>query len=301
LAGRSHAGPHVGPYAGVRPVVGLAISLALHALVFIGAFTHLGAARDKPDPAVHEPSVTVLYLRPPEPERSAPKPEPRPPIADAPALPPPAIPAPDIPSAVEPVTPREPALMAAPPAPTAAEWAFASTYKLKNSKGYRYTWGQQVRSMMGTAVEGPDQGVVRFRVEIAPDGSLTRLETLWSTSPVAERLARQAIGNMPQWPSTPTGKPLIFEKTISFSPFASDGPPLYKDDCLPDPPVFSNPFAWDGQSARESAPSKPVEKPDPQALEDCLKQLPQDSIEAESARDQRVLDQWGWGASKPSR
>jgi hypothetical protein len=147
---------------------------------------------------------------------------------------------------VVPVTPREPASMAAPPAPTAAEWAFASTYKLKNSKGYRYTWGQQVRSMMGTAVEGPDQGMVRFRVEIAPDGSLTRLETLWSTSPVAERLARQAIGNMPRWPSTPTGKPLIFEKTISFSPFASDGPPLYKDDCLPDPPVFSNPFAWDG-------------------------------------------------------
>lgn len=51
---------------------------------------------------------------------------------------------------------------------------------------------------------------------------------------------------MPLWPPTPTGKPLIFEKTISFSPFASDGPPLYKDDCLPDPPVFSNPFAWDG-------------------------------------------------------
>ena len=250
MAGRSHAGPHVGPYAGVRPVVGLAISLALHALVFIGAFTHLGAIRDKPDPAAREQTVTVLYLRPPEPERSAPEPEPRPPMADAPALPPPAIPAPDIPSEVEPVTPREPALMAAPPAPTAAEWAFASTYKLKNSKGYRYTWGQQVRSMMGTAVEGPDQGLVRFRVEIAPDGSLTRLETLWSTSPVAERLARQAIGNMPRWPSTPTGKPLIFEKTISFAPFASDGPPLYKDDCLPDPPVFSNPFAWDGKSAR---------------------------------------------------
>jgi hypothetical protein len=35
--------------------------------------------------------------------------------------------------------------------------------------------------MMGTAIEGPDQGVVRFRVEIAPDGSLARLETLWTT------------------------------------------------------------------------------------------------------------------------
>ena len=109
----------------------------------------------------------------------------------------------------------------------------------------------------------------------------------------AERLARQVIGNMPQWPRTPTGKPLIFEKTISFSPFASDGPPLYKDDCLPDPPVFNNPFAWDGKSARVQAQAELIEKPDPQALEDCLKQLPKDSIEAESARDQRLMDQWG--------
>jgi hypothetical protein len=35
-----------------------------------------------------------------------------------------------------------------------------------------------------------------------------------------------------------------------------------------------------------------MEKPDPQALEDCLRQLPQDLIEAESARDRRLLDQW---------
>lgn len=302
MAGRSHAGSHVGPQfrtrTGVRPVAGLAISLALHALMFIGAFTHLGAARDRRDPPAREPAVTVLYLRPLEPENSAPEPEPPPPKAQAPALPPPPIPAPGVPSVVEPVTPREPASMVAPPAPTAAEWAFASTYKLKNSKGYRYTWGQQVRSMMGTAVEGPDQGMVRFRVEIAPDGSLTRLETLWSTSPVAERLARQAIANIPRWPATPTGRPLVFEKTISFTPFAADGSPLYKDDCLPDPPVFSNPFAWDGKSVREPA-AKPTTKADPQAREDCLKQLPQDSIEAETARDQRLMDQRGWGASKP--
>jgi hypothetical protein len=49
--------------------------------------------------------------------------------------------------------------------------------------------------------------MVRFRVEIAPDGSLARLETLWSTSDTAERLARQAIASMPQWPATPTGSP----------------------------------------------------------------------------------------------
>jgi hypothetical protein len=62
--------------------------------------------------------------------------------------------------------------MEAPSAPTAQEWALAANYTLKNSKRYRHTWGQQVRSMMGTAIEGPDQGLVRFRVEIAPDGTL---------------------------------------------------------------------------------------------------------------------------------
>ncbi|HRH85567.1 MAG TPA: energy transducer TonB [Rubrivivax sp.] len=292
---------HAGPYAGARPVVGLAISLGLHALVFIGAFTHLGAPTDKPDPPARGQKVTVLYIRPPEPENSAPEPEPPPPKLEAPAVPPPPTALSEVPSVVAPVTPRQPASMAAPPAPTAAEWAFASTYKLKNSKGYRYTWGQQVRSMMGTAVEGPDQGMVRFRVEIAPDGSLARLETLWSTSAAAERLVREAVGSMPRWPPTPTGRPLIFEKTISFSPFASDGPPLYKDDCLPDPPVFRNPFVWDDKSARVQVQAVPPEKPDPQTLEDCLKQLPKDSIEAESARDQRLMDQWGWGSSKLER
>lgn len=289
------------PYAGVRPVVGLAISLALHVLVFALAFTNISALTDKRGLPAREQPVTVLILRPPEPEKSAPEPEPPVRAANAPTVPLPPLPVPEVPALAEPVMPRQPASMAAPPVPTAEEWAFASTYKLKNSKGYRYTWGQQVRSVMGTAVEGPDQGMVRFRIEIAPDGRLTRLETLWSTSAVAERLARQAIGSMPQWPPTPTGKPLTFEKTISFSPFASDGPPLYKDDCLPDPPVFSNPFAWDGKSPRMQAQAEPAEKPDPQTMEDCLKQLPKDSIEAESARDQRLMDQWGWGSSKLGR
>jgi hypothetical protein len=188
--------------------------------------------------------------------------------------------------------------MAAPPPPTAEEWALAGQYALKNSKRYRYTWGQQVRSMMGTAAEGPDQGLVRFRVEIAPDGTLARLDTLWSTSPVAEQLARTAIGQMPPLPPTPTGLPLVFERTIAFSPFASDGPPLYKDDCLPDPPVFRNPFAWDGRSPQTRAEPAAAEKPDPRALEECLRQLPRDSIEAEAAHDQRLMDQWGWSRPK---
>ena len=286
MASRSPVWPH----ARVRSVVGLGIALALHAVVIVLAFTPLGALTDKTaDRRAREQTVTVLVLRPREPEAPAPEPEPLAAKAEAPAVPTPTITVPDV---AAPVMPRPPASRAAPPAPTAEEWAFASTYKLKNSKGYRHTWGQQVRSMMGTAVEGPDQGMVRFRIEVAPDGSLTRLETLWSTSAVAERLARQAVDGMPRWPPTPTGQPLIFEKTISFSPFASDDPPLYQDDCLPDPPVFSNPFAWDGQSARLQVQAKPIEKPDPEALADCLKQLPQDTVEAASARDRRLLEQW---------
>ncbi|MCE3270934.1 MAG: hypothetical protein K0S57_1331 [Ramlibacter sp.] len=183
--------------------------------------------------------------------------------------------------------------MEAPPAPTAEEWAFAGKYKLKNSKGYRYTWGQQVRSMMGTAVEGPDQGVVRFRVEIAPDGTLARLETLWTTSDVAERLARKAVENMPPLPPTPTGKPLIFERTISFQPFASDVPPIYANDCRPEPPAWKNPFAWDGKSPQVRVEQEPMKEPDPQELEECLRQLPRDSIEAESANDRRQVERWG--------
>ena len=190
---------------------------------------------------------------------------------------------------------RQPAFMEAPPAPSAQEWALASTYKLKNSKRYRYTWGQQVRSMMGRAYEGVDQGLVRFRIEIAPDGRMTRLETLWSTSEAAERLARQAVERMPPLPPTPTGQPLVFEQTISFQPFEVGGPPIYRNDCLPDPPAFRNPFAWDGQAAPTRAASAAAEPPDPQALEECLRSLPEDTIEAESAQDRRQLEQWGSG------
>ena len=71
---------------------------------------------------------------------------------------------------------------------------------------------------------------------------------------------------MPPLPPTPTGKPLIFDKTISFSPFANDGPPLYRDDCLPEPPVFRNPFAWDGKLPQVVASPTPTAPMDPQAL-----------------------------------
>lgn len=187
---------------------------------------------------------------------------------------------------------KQPTSLAAPSAPTVEEWAFASKYTLKNSKGYRHSFGQQVRSMMGTAVEGPDQGQVRFRIEIAPNGSVTKVETLWKTSDKAEQLAKRAIKSMPALPPTPTGKSLIFERTISFTPFAHDDTPFYKDDCLPDTPVFGNPFAWDGKSPQEIKKSKPAEKLSPEALAECLKQLPQDSIEGEAAHNQRQMDQW---------
>lgn len=192
----------------------------------------------------------------------------------------------------KPIIGKAPASLPAPSAPTAEEWDFASRYTLKNSKGYRHIWGKQVRSMMGAAVEGPSQGQVRFRIEIAPNGNITRVETLWKTSDVAETLARKAIYSMPPPPPTPTGMPLIFDKTISFTPYAHDDSPIYQNDCLPDPPASSNPFAWDGKSPQEIKKNKSAERLSPEALAECAKQLPQDSIEGVVADNQRQLDQW---------
>jgi hypothetical protein len=274
------------------------LTLALHAVVLVWA---MGWVFKPSDTSPTKVKSMVVYLNLPKPpdlrqrELVEPKPITTPTPKPAPILS--QVTAPPAAPIIQTDTPR--ATMAAPPPPTTEEWAFAARYTNKNSKGYRYSWGQQVRSMMGTAVEGPDQGFVRFRIEIAPNGTLVQLHTLWTTSPMAEKLARQAIQNMPPLPPTPTGKPLVFEKTISFSPFASDGPPLYKDDCLPDPPVFRNPFAWDGQSPQVAPAPVQAAQPDPQALADCLRQLPKDSIEAESAHDRRQLEQWGSSRLKP--
>jgi TonB family protein len=276
----------------VTYLLALALSVGLHVLVLALA----GQLSQKQDRQSEAEAVVVIDLMPALPE---------PPEAPKPVQAPPPLP-PDTPlqpqsdtvtvpdTAPQPPAPDRPlARMDAPPAPTAQEWAQASTYTLKNSKRYRYTWGQQVRSMMGTAVEGPDQGMVRLRIEIAPNGTVASVETLWSTSAKAEALARQAIRNLPPLPPTPTGQPLIFEKTVSFQPFATDAPPIYKDDCLPDPPRFVNPYAWDGRSPPGPAVQPTGETLDPQAMAECLKQLPQDSMEAEEAHDRRQLDQWG--------
>ena len=154
----------------VKLLTGLGV-LALHALAFWMA-SH--AALSVQSRLFQKTSPVVLVaIVPTLPEPALPKPLPPPP-AQTPL------------TAVAPDKPL--ATLAAPPPPTAEEWAFAAQYTQKNSKGYRYSWGQQVRSMMGTAVEGPQQGVVRFRVVIAPSGQLAQLDTLWSTSAAAEQL-----------------------------------------------------------------------------------------------------------------
>lgn len=280
------------PVMGRINITAFVFSMALHAMVFmlVGGipFTNPGKPKERP-----KEQIVLLQLLPPSEDVSTQKQastvisKPLLTQAQTPIL------SADTPTS-QPRPVKSPASMSAPPAPSSEEWAFAARYTNKNSKGYRYSWGQQVRSMMGTAVEGPDQGFVRLRVEIAPDGTLAKLDTLWTTSAVAEQLARKAIETMPPLPPTPTGKPLIFEKTISFMPFATDGPPSYKDDCLPDPPAFRNPFAWDGKSPQVQAEPPKVKKPDSQAMQECLQQLPKDSIEAETARDRRELERWGW-------
>lgn len=288
------------PVTGVRRPVALTLTVALH----VGAYLAVSAYTVTSPLSVAKPKTELVFLRTDTVKLADPEPPPPDPPKRAKA-----------PPAAEPqiaATPlqqhyvrpmdshRAPATMDAPPAPTAEEWAFAARYTLRNSKGYRYTWGQQVRSMMGTAIEGPDQGSVRFRVEIAPSGAVVSVQTVWSTSDKAEQLARQAIKNMPPLPPTPTGKPLIFEKTINFSPFATDGPPIYKYDCQPEPQAFRNKFAWDGTSARKDDDAEPAQSRQlsPEEMEECLKQLPGDTIDAEMARDRRLMERWGWSHRK---
>ncbi|MFZ5484054.1 MAG: energy transducer TonB [Pseudomonadota bacterium] len=192
---------------------------------------------------------------------------------------------------------KPPAALAAPPAPSAEEWQLASTYTLKNSKRYRHHWGQLVRSQMGTAVEGPDQGQVRFRIEIAPDGKIAKVEELWSTSAKASELAWQAIRTLPPTPPTPTGKPLIFEQTIAFLPYETGWPPSYTLDCLPDPPAFKNPYAWVG-GVPPAAPPAPTPSPpgEPVAAPECVIDSTAATIEEEERELKRQMEANRWGS-----
>ena len=279
---------------GRRYLFAASLSVTLHVLALSVAGLYPFKTHTESEAQAPRERVLFLEVMPTPPEKAGPVQRPpanEPTLDSAPTSAPVAKspPAADValPSA------HAPASMDAPPAPSAEEWALAAGYSLKNSKRYRYTWGQQVRSMMGTAIEGPDQGVVRFRIEIAPNGALVQLETLWTTSAKAEALARKAVESMPPLPPTPNGKPLIFEKTISFQPFAQDDAPIYKNDCEPDRPGFSNPFVFDGSLPAVPKVQAPTEELDSLALEECLKQLPEDSFEGERAHDQRQLKQWG--------
>jgi hypothetical protein len=258
-------------------VIALALSLALHVSLLFSWWS-------KPNPPAPEEALQVRLM-------VEPKVQPRPPKSRRATPPKPARP-----QAVSEIPPppqkeKVPASMPAPPVPTVEIWQMASTYTPRNSKRYRYAWGQQVRSMMGTAVEGPDQGMVRFRIEIAPDGQIAKVEELWSTSEVASKLAWKAIQNLPPLPPTPSGKPLIFEQTISFLPYETGWPPSYKLDCLPEPLPFNNPYAWNGSSP----PNVATREHRPPPPEGCPPDSTEETIEEEDRSFKRQMEQWRWG------
>ncbi len=273
------------PAVRIRLPLALALSLGVHAGVALWAVR----MPPSPPPAALEPLQVNLTLAPVQPVKPARPASPTPPSVEKKKR----VRVPDAPSA--PASGKTPATMAAPSAPTAEEWQLASTYTLKNSKRYRYNWGQQVRSMMGTAVAGERQGLVRIHIEIAPDGKLAKVEVLWSTSEIAEKLALQAIRSMPPLPSTPTGKPLVFEKTIAFLPFESGWPPIYKNDCLLDPTSFKNPFAWNAsapQGVQQASTEGATPTRSAAAPTECPDAGP-DSIEAEEKDMERQFKEWG--------
>jgi hypothetical protein len=261
-----------------RLLPALAFSLALHASL-------LPWMTGRPPTPLLAPPPLRVSLAPVPAAAANPRPVVRPVHAASKAP----IRTPDAPT--PPAPQRAPDTLAAPPAPTAEDWQLASTYVLRNSKRYRHTWGQQVRSMMGTAVEGPEQGMVRFRIEIAPDGTLAKAEERWSTSALASKLAWQAIRKLPPLPPTPTGEPLVFEQTISFLPYETGWPPSYRLDCLPQPEAYKNPYAWNGAAPAEVAAR--AHRPPPP--EGCPPDSTAETIEEEEQDFKRQMEQWRWG------
>ena len=63
--------------------------------------------------------------------------------------------------------------------------------------------------------------------------------------------------------------------------------------------LLEAPFAWDGKSPQEIKQNRPIEKLSPEALAECLKQLPQDSIDGITAEAQRQLNIWSSGKLNP--
>lgn len=119
------------PRAIVGPVVGLVVTVALHALLYMvaGGLLPMGHG----DRQAAGLTLIQLKLLPPAPDTVSPEPEAPAPARILPALPVPSITAPEVVVAVAPDTPRQPATMAAPPAPTAEQWAFAGRYTLKRT------------------------------------------------------------------------------------------------------------------------------------------------------------------------
>lgn len=272
------------PTPSTRPLFALTLSLALHAGL-------LAWSLRPPLPAESAPDV-VAFKALLVPQTDAPPTPPQPthqPIKSAPLKRARPAPAP-LETTRAPETPYAPATQNAPPAPTAEEWQLASTYTPRNSKRYRHALGQQIRNLMGPAVEGPGQGMVRLRIEIAPDGKLARVEELWSTSEQVSARAREAIRTLPPLPPTPTGKPLVFERTIAFLPYETGWPPSYQLDCLPEPEPFANPFAWNGGTP--PAAVQRAHRPPPP--EGCPPDSTEDTIEAEEDSFKRQMDQWRW-------
>ena len=274
----------------------LLLSLALHT-VLVAAW-QLDALKIAKNPETIEIRIAPQVREDVQELPAPPPPKPAKPNASAPrtAPPPREVTSASAPQVLAEPSAKTPASMEAPPPPSAEEWQLASTYKLKNSKRYRHNWGQLVRSMMGTAVEGPGQGMVRFRIEIAPDGTLANIKELWSTSENASKLAWQAIKSLPPLPPTPTGQPLIFERTISFQPYETGWPPSYTLDCLPDPPAFKNPFAWDGKSPQQQVKHQAAKRTPADATpEKCITDSTADTIELEEGEMKRQMEIYRWG------
>lgn len=102
-------GPQAWPRATTGPVVGLLVSIAGHALLFMVSAGLLATGHRERQAA--EPTVIQLKLLPPPPDTVRPEPEAPAPAPTLPALPVPTIAAPEFVVAAVPNTPRQPATM----------------------------------------------------------------------------------------------------------------------------------------------------------------------------------------------
>jgi hypothetical protein len=75
-------------------------------------------------------------------------------------------------------------------------------------------------------------------------------------------------------------------------------PPIYKYDCLPDPPAFKNPFAWDGKSPQTAVQQKVADGYKKEIPPDCSVSE-EDTIEAEAGDMKRQFEIWGSSRLNP--